>query len=126
MARHIQAGQAAELEARAFLEARGLSCLASNFRCRYGEIDLVMQDDTALIIVEVRYRRHDGFMDPSESITRAKQQRIARAAAFFLQQARRRAELAVRFDVVSLTGPLGDLKIRWLRGAFDAEGMTLR
>lgn len=126
MARNIQAGQAAEREARAFLEAHGLSYLASNFRCRYGEIDLVMQEDAALIIVEVRYRRRDSFMDPSESITRAKQQRIARTAAFFLQKNRRRGEPPIRFDVVSLTGPLGDLRIRWLRGAFDAEGMTLR
>ncbi len=126
MARHIQAGQRAELEARAFLEARGLSHLASNFRCRFGEIDLVMQDDAALVIVEVRYRRRDSFMDPAESITLAKQRRIARAAAFLVQKIRCSGELPVRFDVVSLTGPLGDLKIRWLRGAFEAGGLASR
>ena len=104
--------------ARRYLERRGLRCHTENYRCRWGEIDLVMEDDdgTTLVFVEVRYRAGLRFGGAAASIDRRKQRRICHAAADFM--ARQRGESrACRFDVVAL-GP--DERIDWITAAFEA------
>ncbi|MDF2491420.1 MAG: hypothetical protein K0S77_4042, partial [Pseudomonas sp.] len=54
-------GQLAERQAMAFLQAQGLQLLAQNWRCRGGELDLVMLDRDTVVFVEVRYRLHADF-----------------------------------------------------------------
>jgi putative endonuclease len=123
MAEHLESGRAAEQLARRFLEKRGLRLLASNYRCRYGELDLVMRHQERLVIVEIRYRRDCGFMTPAESIGVAKRQRIARATLHFIQHNPRHQRQPVRFDVVSLSGSLEDSRIDWMPGAFTADDL---
>ena len=102
------------------LAAHGLVCRDRNFRSRFGEIDLVMQDGALVVFVEVRSRSGPGFMDPAESVDRRKRARLARTADTWLR-VRRRAVLPVcRFDVVTVTGSREEPDIRWLQGAFDA------
>ena len=55
------AGRTAEQLAAAFLERQGLTLLARNYRCRFGEIDLVMRDGDSVVFVEVRLRRSSAF-----------------------------------------------------------------
>ncbi len=96
-----------------FLQRRGLHLVVRNYRCRHGEIDLVMRDGDCLAFVEVRYRKGEGFGSPAESVTRTKQQRIILAARYYLQ--RYPTALDCRFDVLALTGAE---QVEWLKNAF--------
>src|SRR5258706_2374258 len=78
------AGEAAERAAEKFLRARDMVCVERNYRCRLGEIDLIMQDGAALVFVEVRMRKNGGFGGAAASIGRAKQRRIIAAAQHYL------------------------------------------
>lgn len=113
-------GRWAEEAAARYLIEHGLVCRARNFRSRYGEIDLIMDDDGVLVFVEVRSRAGAGFMDPAESVDHAKCRRIARTADAWLRACRHAPVPACRFDVVAVTGEPGAPRIRWLRAAFDA------
>jgi putative endonuclease len=108
------AGDAAETIAASFLERRGLSIIARNWRCRGGEIDLVARDGATLVFVDVRMRRSEAFGGARASITSAKQRRILRAARLYLAGQR---EQPCRCDVVLLDGVDGGV-IDWLRDAF--------
>lgn len=118
---HLAAGARAERLAERYLKAEGLRTITRNFRCRAGELDLVMRHDQQLVIVEIRYRRQVTPVSPTESITRQKRERIARAAECFLRDQPQFDERPLRFDVVGITGPLSRPEIRWLRAAFDCS-----
>ena len=111
-------GRWAEEVAARHLAAHGLVCRDRNFRSRYGEIDLVMEDGEVLVFVEVRSRERAGFLDPAESVDRSKRARIARTADAWLRN--RHPVPACRFDVVAVTGAPDAPGIRWVRDAFDA------
>ena len=117
MISRVAQGSQAEDLARRFLEARGLELVARNFRCRSGELDLIMRDGEQLVFVEVRSRRHARYGTPAESVTRAKQQRLLRAAALYLQ--RQRLDLPCRFDVVAILQADGEPRVEWIRDAFQ-------
>jgi putative endonuclease len=106
----------AEAEARAaeHLTRKGLKLLGRNYRCRGGEIDLVMADGPVLVFVEVRARKAGGFGGAAESITATKQARVILAARHYL--ARHGLDVPCRFDAVLLDD--GDLS--WIRNAFEA------
>lgn len=107
-------GRAGEDDALAYLEAQGLLLLERNFRCKGGEIDLVMQEHAALVFVEVRKRadmRHGGA---AASVTSSKQHRLVIAAQIFLQ--RYKMPPACRFDVVAIDGD----KMSWLKNVIEA------
>lgn len=123
MAEHLESGHAAERLARRRLEYGGLSWIASNYRCRFGELDLVMSEDATLVIVEVRYRRSTRLMNPCESLTAQKLRRVALATRHFMQRHRQWREAPVRFDVVGIHGPLGDARMNWIRGAFTIDDL---
>ena len=116
----IGTGQHYEDVACAYLEARGLRCIARNVRYRFGEIDLVMRDDDDLLIfVEVRARRARAglrFGGALGSIGYHKQARLLLAARTFLLRYRN-SPPRCRFDVVAFE----DGEIEWLRNAFDAS-----
>jgi putative endonuclease len=106
-------GAAAEKLALEFLQRNGLQLIESNFRCRFGEIDLILHDGSTLVFVEVRLRSSQRFGGAAASITSAKQGRIIRAAQIYLQQQSR--EMTCRFDVVVLDG---EHRIEWIKNAF--------
>ncbi|MEW1735161.1 YraN family protein [Nocardia beijingensis] len=84
-----------------FLRAAGMEIVARNWRCRYGEIDLIVEDGDVTAFVEVKTRSGLGYGTPAESVTFAKRQRIRRLALLWLAEQdgpwRR-----IRFDVVSV------------------------
>ncbi len=114
-------GQRIERQVARHLKQQGLKLLTSNFTCRVGEIDLIMQEKPhTLVFVEVRYRSQADYGSPLESITAAKQQRIRRTAAYFLQRQPASKEWQCRFDVVGVA-PATDkrqLTIDWIPNAF--------
>lgn len=106
-------GQRWEQAACAHLERHGLRLVEANFRCKAGEIDLVMRDGPALVFVEVRQRadlRHGGA---AASVSPAKIRRLVRAARFYLMRLPHTPPC--RFDVVAIDGG----RIEWLRNAIE-------
>lgn len=113
-------GEKAERMAEAFLTARGLIKLAANYRCRLGEIDLIMRDGTCLVFVEVRARSSAEYGGASASVTYGKQQKIINTARYFLMMKNLQDKCPVRFDVVSLDGE--PPRLHWIRDAFTVSG----
>jgi putative endonuclease len=112
-ARQVE-GDAAEQRALLFLQAQGLTLVERNFRCKGGEIDLVMRDGGSLVFVEVRKRADTRHGGAAASVTARKQARLIVAAQLFLQ--RYRMPPACRFDVIAIDGEAMD----WLKNAIEA------
>lgn len=111
-------GAAAEAAALAFLEARGFHAVARNWRCRQGEIDLVLRQANLLVFAEVRLRNRDDFGGAAASVTPAKQRKIVASAGAFLQHHPDFSGCDCRFDVLALrAGPVA-WHVRWLPAAF--------
>ena len=112
-------GQSAERRAERFLRAQGLGLVARNYRCRFGELDLVMQEDDCLVIAEVRFRKTGAFVAPALTVDEAKQLKIISATRCFLAEKPAFADYAIRFDVVGIEGTQQDTgAIQWIRDAF--------
>jgi putative endonuclease len=102
----------------AHLVEQGMVVLDRNWRCRTGEIDIILRDGPELVFCEVKTRRSDRFGSPAEAVTRSKVRRLRRLAAEWLAQAGLRAP-TVRFDVVSVRPqPAGAAHVEHVRGAF--------
>ena len=102
------------------LTRAGLTLVARNYSCRYGEIDLVMRDRDIIVFVEVRYRRGAGFGGGIDSVDAAKRAKLVRAAEVFLIDHPRLAGAACRFDVLAIGGAEGAPSMDWRRNAFEA------
>lgn len=96
-------GADGEARAAAWYEAAGYSVVDRNWRCRDGELDLVVRRGRELVFVEVKSRRSDRFGVPAEAVTVAKQRRLRRLAGRYLAETGARAG-ALRFDVVAILG----------------------
>ena len=116
------AGSEAEDLARGYLEARGLKLLAANYRCRYGELDLVMRDGAQLVVVEVRSRRSDRHGAPEASITHRKKRSLMRAAQCFVRDHPQFDGMMLRFDVVGILTGATRAGFRWIRNALQFDG----
>ncbi len=79
-------GRIGEELARTHLEAKGYRIVATNFRCRWGEIDLIARDGREWVFVEVRTRRSGTYGGPEESITESKARHLILTAQDFLAQ----------------------------------------
>ncbi len=117
-------GAAGEAAARAFLEGRGLTVLATRFRALRGEIDLVAREGATLVFVEVKTRRTATFGPPEAAVRVGKQRQIARVAEAFLTASGLRGA-PCRFDVVAVDLTAGPARVTWIRDAFPAEGLPL-
>lgn len=117
-ARAAQSGRAAEAAVRTWLEARGLACIAANFRARVGELDLVMRDGEVVAIVEVRQRTRATHGGAGASVHAFKQRRIVAATGRLLAQRPALANARLRFDVVTVEGEAPEWRFDWIRDAF--------
>jgi putative endonuclease len=117
-------GRRAEDVACRHLEAHGLRLLERNYRCRAGEIDLVMLDGATLALVEVRSRSTSAHGDAASTVGARKQRRFIRAARHLLLTRPDYRRLAARFDVVAIdSGGSGEPpRITWIRDAFRMRG----
>lgn len=116
-------GRAAESSALRHLETAGLVLLTRNYRCRAGEIDLVMLDPEpqVLVLVEVRSRSRRDYGQAAATIGFDKQRRCSLAARHLLLTRRELRRLRARFDVVAIDPspePGGDPVVTWIRNAF--------
>ena len=113
-------GSRYEQEAAAFLMTQGLVILEQNFRCRAGEIDIIVRDGQTLVFCEVKYRYDSGAGDPAAAVDGRKQQTIFRVAQWYMQKCRLPEDTPCRFDVVAMTGVGDGLQIRWIPDAFGS------
>ena len=114
-------GDSAEGMACEFLEKQNLLLIARNYRCRAGELDLIMRDQDVWVFVEVRYRTSYTFGSAIESVNYAKQQRLIRAANYYLQSRRLAEKVSSRFDIVALQSSMNkSIKTEWIKNAFEA------
>ncbi|WP_299019148.1 YraN family protein [uncultured Photobacterium sp.] len=98
-------GKAYEAMAEQYLRRHGLVSECRNFQCRSGEIDVIMRDGTCWVFVEVKFRQRNHYGSAAEAVNWRKQQKLKRAALFWLQQKGLSAEhTEFRFDVVTIEG----------------------
>lgn len=98
-------GQRAEEIAYAYLQQKGLTLITRNFHSRYGEIDLIMLDNTqepVLCFIEVRARHVQSYLTAAESIGYAKQTKTIKTAQIYLAQYPEYENLFCRFDAFTL------------------------
>ncbi len=99
--RRLQLGADGEALAEAWYVAHGYSVLARNWRCREGEIDLIVHHNRSVVICEVKSRTTDAFGVPAEAVTPSKQRKLRALAARWLAEAPFRPR-EVRFDVAAV------------------------
>ncbi len=110
-------GDIGEERARDFLQKNGIKIIKSNFKCKVGEIDIIAEDNSSLIFIEVKYRKSDKFGAPSEMVTYHKQKKIILTAQLYLQKHPKLANKACRFDVISIH----QNDISWIQDAFNTD-----
>lgn len=111
-----------EQKAAEYLKCQGLVILAYNYRCRFGEIDLIARDGRYVVFVEVKYRRNGSSGVSLEAVTAAKQRVISRVAQFYLTVKYNSVDVPCRFDVVGIDGD----RLQWKKNAFEYQtGMKI-
>ncbi len=115
----VERGAWAEDLACRHLLHRGLRLVTRNYRCRHGEIDLVMRDGPTIAFIEVRLRNRTEFGSGAESVDARKRARLSSSAEHYLQ---RHATLLAdcRFDVVSIRRSGNTHRLEWIKNAFNA------
>ena len=110
----MKPGAHAEQVAAQFLQKNGLRLLQRNFRCRFGEIDLILRDGETLIFAEVRQRSRGDFGGAAASIDAHKQRRLILTAQHYLASLPRIPPC--RFDAVLLDAANN---VEWVKNAFE-------
>lgn len=115
-------GSAGERLAAGWLEARGFRVLARNWRCAYGELDIVAEEAGELVFVEVKTRRGTAYGLPEEAVTASKRAHLIAAAQCYLAEAQRETQ-PYRIDVVAvqLNGQGRLIAVRHHRSAVALE-----
>jgi putative endonuclease len=117
-------GKSAEEFAKHYLLRKGLTFIDQNYRCKYGEIDLIMRDKKITVFVEVRYRKSEHFGSGAETVDYHKQRKLLATASHYLQNNTKAAKHACRFDVISLSATAstgtGYYSVQWIADAIQA------
>ena len=101
-----------------FLEKKGYEIISTNFRNRYGEIDIIAKDKEYLVFIEVKYRKTNSFGDPSEAVNLKKQINICRVSDYYRVRYKISSDVNIRFDVVAIS----DNEISLIQNAFEYIG----
>jgi putative endonuclease len=116
--RRIRTGRLGEDLAVAYLRRVGYRILAQNYRCFYGEVDIIAQDGEIVVFIEVKSRKSETFGEPQEAVGMEKQKKLSRIAVHYLQQQRLEASNA-RFDVMAVKLSPDGTRINLIRNAFN-------
>ncbi len=118
-------GQWGERQVRRALERQGVTILAANWRCHYGEIDIIAATETELYFVEVKTRRSRSYMEIREAVSASKQRKLLLAAELYLQE-HPEERRQPRFDVAEVYAPQGTETVQpeicYYPNAFDGSG----
>ncbi|MCS6830308.1 MAG: YraN family protein [Armatimonadota bacterium] len=111
-----ETARAGEQIAARYLTRKGCTILQQNWRCPYGEVDIVAQDGDTILFVEVKARHNVEHTLPREAVDERKQARLRQCAELYLNLFY--PEAPCRFDVVEVWWQSGRAYVRWLREAF--------
>ncbi|CAI2313356.1 YraN family protein [Vibrio parahaemolyticus] len=112
-----QIGNQYETLAKQYLQRQGLSFLDQNYLTKFGEIDLIFQQDETIVFVEVKYRKNDHFGSAAEMVTNAKMRKLIKTAQVWLSQQRTMNTIDYRFDVIAIHDSGRD--INWIQNAIS-------
>ena len=114
-------GAAIEQIAAQWLAQQGLTLITQNHYVKGGELDLVMRDGDILVFIEVKHRTTTRYGHPLETVTYQKQQRLVRAASFYLHR-HGLWDRVSRIDVIGITpGQSSKYRIQWIKNAIQAD-----
>ncbi len=108
-------GREGEARAADYLRKKKYALIGANYRCRFGELDLIAQKGELVIFVEVKLRKNDSFGPAAEAVTLSKQQKLRRAALSWL--ASHDCQAPTRFDVIEIYTDTG--KLNHIENAFE-------
>jgi putative endonuclease len=114
----IQTGKQGEDLAVAYLKKKGYAVLERNYRCVFGEVDIVAKDKEVIVFVEVKSRRSERFGEPQTAVDLEKQKKLSRISLKYLQD-RRLYPCNARFDVVAVSILPDGGRIELIRNAFE-------
>ena len=121
MGRNNIVGAWGESLAADYLKKNHFKLVATNYRCKFGEIDLIVSDKEYLVFVEVKLRKSAKFAGAAEFVDYHKQNRLRLTAQMYLSQ--NPTHLQPRFDVIEIYAPEGlqtvTPKINHLENAFE-------
>ncbi len=100
------------------LKNEGYQILEQNFRCHFGEIDIIARKDNYLVFVEVKYRSSDSYGMPMAAVDYRKQRKISNTASYYLYSHRWPLDTPCRFDVAAVSNQ----SIRMIENAFSYAG----
>lgn len=119
MAEHNDFGNLAENLAADYLSRKNYKILVRNFRYQRAEIDIVAEFEDLIVVVEVKARGTDLFMEPQEAVTKKKIKAIVLCADYFMKE--RNLDKEVRFDIIAvLPDSAGKLQITHIEDAFQS------
>lgn len=105
MGKNNLAGAWGEALAAEYLKKKRYKLVGAGYRCRFGEIDLIVQNRKCLVFVEVKLRKSDEFARAYEYVDRRKRERLRKTARLYLSQ--NPCDLPCRFDVIEIYAPEG-------------------
>ncbi|HTN70823.1 MAG TPA: YraN family protein [Methylomirabilota bacterium] len=111
-------GKEGERLAERYLQQKGYKIVERNYRCRGGEVDLIVLDRKIIVFVEVKTRSDHRFGSPLEAVETRKQQKMIRAAQFFLHEKKLHSRDA-RFDVVGISWRGQKPAVEHIENAFE-------
>lgn len=120
MSEHYDFGKRAEDAACNFLEAKNYQILERNFRYLKAEVDIIARLENTLVIIEVKARSDNHFINPEEAVNKKKIKLLIMAADAYCQDLK--DDLDVRFDIISvLKKTANDLEIHHIENAFQSH-----
>ena len=116
--RHV-IGKAGEEAAVRYLCQLGYEILERNYRCRFGEIDLIARDGRTLAFIEVKTRRSQKYGPAAAAVTIGKQRHLIKTSQIYLMHRKKVDELC-RFDVVTVDLNTQEPRIALIKDAFQS------
>lgn len=111
-------GQAGEKVAVAFLKKHGYRIIQQNFRCKFGEIDIIAYHRKTFCFIEVKARTTKAFGLPEQAVTKRKQKQIIRVTQYYLKRNKITDRICCRFDIVAISLDEGKPEVKLIKNAF--------
>ncbi len=90
-----------ESRAAKFLQKSGYKILHRNYKCPFGEIDVIAQKDSTICFIEVKTRSSDNFGAPNQAVNKTRQSRYINSARYYFSG--KEIDCTIRFDVIEIT-----------------------
>ena len=114
-----ESGKKGEKFVAEYLENQGFKVSCMNYHSRYGEVDIIFEDEKYIVFVEVKLRKKNSLIRGIEAVNKSKRIKIIKTALVYLMDYK--CTKQPRFDVVELFNSQSGLTINYLKNAFDTE-----